>query len=426
MTSTRSAILDGPTIQERSSLRGLAEELAEAAALSIQRERAQLWRATNRLCPERPLILADPQNGWPELVGEDDLECGDPLLREWELGLRRRLFAHRHIHDDRPLTRWFNIPWVIEVGDYGLVERQERSDEHGSYRWDAPIKTEADLDRLHPRRIEIDEAATAAHERLARDIFGTGASAILDVRRHGEAVCRAKLTRVAIHLRGLQQMMLDMYDNPQLLHRLMAFLRDDFEREWTLYEAAGALSPNNEPDSQLGAGGLGHTDLLPDLAGGPARRSQMWCWGESQETVGVGPRQFDEYVLQYQLPLLNRFGLVDYGCCEPLDNKLDLLMRYLPRLRSVAVSPWSDRRKVAEKIGAKYVFVYKPNPSRVCSPTPDWEQAERDVRETLEIAAGCCVVIVMKDTSTFHHEPARITRWTDMASRLAREAASRH
>ena len=144
----------------------------------------------------------------------------------------------------------------------------------------------------------------------------------------------------------------------------------------------------------------------------------MWCWGESQETVSVRPSQFDEFVLQYQLPLMERFGLVNYGCCEPLDNKFDLLITQIPNLRAVAVSSWGDRRKAAEILADRYVFVWKPNPSLICVPEADFDQAEQDIKDTLQIARNCCLVIVMKDTSTFHHQPGRITRWTDLAQKL--------
>jgi hypothetical protein len=149
------------------------------------------------------------------------------------------------------------------------------------------------------------------------------------------------------------------------------------------------------------------------------------CWGESQETVGVGPEQFDEFVLQYQLPLLERFGLVDYGCCEPLDHKLDLLMEKIPHLRWVSVAPRANRERAAEKLRGRYVFVYKPNPAPICTPRPNWEQAEQEIRETLKVARGCAVHIVMKDTHTFCGEPERITRWAEMASRVVRERAGR-
>ncbi len=414
------AIAIEPLPYERQVLRCLAEQLAEIAALPVQAERADLWLAMNSLRPVRTLVLADPQNGWSELVPETTLECSHPLLRGWELGLRRSIFRHQFIHDDWPITDTFYVQWVVDVGGYGLQETQMRSEEKGSYTWDAPIKTAADLEKLHPRLIQVDHAQTAQNIALAEDILGD----LLTVKRMGESMCRVKLTRVGIHLRGLQQMMLDMYDDPDLLHSLMAFLRDDFWHEWQVYQQEGVLTLNNQPDSVLGSGSLGHTSELPTAGfNGQVRMEDMWCWGESQETVGVSPQQFDEFVLQYQLPLMNRFGLVDYGCCEPLDNKFDLLIRQIPRLRSVAVSPWCNRSIAAEKLGDRYVYVWKPNPSLICSPQPDFTTAEKDIQDTLEIAKSCNLVMVMKDTSTFHNEPWRITRWTDIASRLAKGSA---
>ena len=53
-----------PTAPERQTLQRLAERVAEIAALPVQRARAQLWQAMNSLQPERPMVLADPQNGW--------------------------------------------------------------------------------------------------------------------------------------------------------------------------------------------------------------------------------------------------------------------------------------------------------------------------------------------------------------------------
>ena len=102
---------------------------------------------------------------------------------------------------------------------------------------------------------------------------------------------------------------------------------------------------------------------------------------------------------------------------------MDLLIQQIPRLRSVAVSPWCDRQEAAERLGDKYAYVYKPNPSRICVPQPDWDAVEQDIKETLEIARGCCVSIIMKDTQTFCDEALRVTRWTEMASRLAAEAS---
>ena len=406
------------TKQERQILRELAMRVADIASPPVQAEKVRLWRNLNALKPQRPMVLADPQGGWRELLPDSALQCEH--LRSWEWTLRSTIFRHEHIHDDYPITDAFNVGWAIHIGGYGLKETQFRTAERGAYNWDPPIKRYEDLKKLHPRTIEIDHEQTARNVALAEELFGD----ILRVRTRGESVCRCKLTRDLIHLRGLDQMMLDMYEHPQLMHDLMAFLRDDKLREWEIYEEEGVLSLNNGPNNLLGSGGIACTDELPaeDFAG-HVRMKDMWCWGESQESVGVGPAQFEEFVLQYQLPLMDRFRLVDYGCCEPLDHKLDVIIRRIPRLRWVSVSPWCDREMAAEKLADRYVYMYKPNPSRICAPRPDYERAERDLRETLEIAEGCCVGIVMKDTHTFQNEPERITHWTDMASRVAAEMA---
>jgi hypothetical protein len=219
-------------------------------------------------------------------------------------------------------------------------------------------------------------------------------------------------------------MMMDMYDEPQLLHELMALLRDSTLSELDTYEREGVLTLNNGPTDYVGSGGLGCTDELPaDDFDGRVRCKDLWVLGESQEFVGVGPEQFYEFALQYQLPLLDRFGLVCYGCCEPLDRKFDLITKHIPKLRRVSVAPWCNRALAAEKLADRYIYSWKPNPSMICSPTVDYDAVERVTRETIETARGCCLEMVMKDTHTVHGDAERFTRWSEIASRLAAEAA---
>jgi len=403
-----------------SILRELAKELAEIAALPIQSERAELWRSLNSLSPKRAAILVEAQGGWDQLVPDSVLKCRDIGFRSWELVIRRRIWAFHNIPDDKPVTNNFDVWWWVQKSDYGVAEVQHRTAEKGSYSWDAPIKSIDDLSKLKPRTITVDHEMSKKSLEFAQNIFGD----ILNVRFRGEPTFRCMLSRVLIHLRGLEQMMVDMYDNPELLHQTMTFLRDDMLNEWETFEKEGILTLNNEPDQLLGTGGLACTDELPaDDFDGKVRLKDLVAWGESQETTCVGPEQFNEFVLQYQIPLLKRFGLVNYGCCEPLDRKFDLLTENLPNLRWVAVSPWCNREIAAEKLGNRYVYVYKPNPSRICSPEPNFEAAEQELRETLDIARGCCVSITMKDTQTFHNQPERITRWAEMARRIAEEYA---
>ena len=71
---------------------------------------------------------------------------------------------------------------------------------------------------------------------------------------------------------------------------------------------------------------------------------------------------FDEFMLQYQIPIVEKFGLVSYGCCEDLTDKIDVV-RQIPNLRRIAVSPMADVAKCAEEIGGDYILSYRPSPT---------------------------------------------------------------
>ncbi|MBN2581557.1 MAG: hypothetical protein JXL80_00705 [Planctomycetes bacterium] len=405
--------------KEREVLRQLASRVAEAAADPAQHRAADLWRRFNSLRAERPMVLAFPEGGWRELVPEASCVCGDPLLRQWELHLRCTVFRAEHIGDDWPITSLFNIRPVTRVGNFGLEETRDRTADIGSFHWDPPVKSEADFNKLHIRSVEVDHEETERRLNLAADLLGD----LLRVRPGGMLWWTVGLTQDLVFLRGLDQIMFDMYDRPEFLHRLMALLRDDMMHMIDVYEQAGVLNLNNGPDDYVGSGGVGCTDELPAKDfDGTVRPRDMWCLGESQETVGVGPEQFAEFILPYQLPLMRRFGLVCYGCCEPLDKRFDLLLENLPHLRRVSVSPWCNRELAAEKLRGRAIFSWKPNPAMVCAPEPQWDEVERVTRETLRIAEGCCVEMILKDTHTFCNDPDRVGRWVQTVRRIAEEA----
>jgi hypothetical protein len=220
----------------------------------------------------------------------------------------------------------------------------------------------------------------------------------------------------------LTQVMLDMYDKPELLHRVMGFLRDGFMKRLDFLEENRLLHLNND-DSYVGSGGIGYTRELPgrEIEDGRVRTRDMWGFSESQETVGISPGMFEEFVYKYQVPVAGRFGLNCYGCCEPLDKRWHVVKR-IPNLRRVSVSAWADRKKMAEYLEDRYIFSWKPNPALLAVPRLHEEEVRRLVRETLEYTKGCVLEILMKDNHTIGHNPDNVTEWV----RIVREEVDRH
>jgi len=215
---------------------------------------------------------------------------------------------------------------------------------------------------------------------------------------------------------GLENLMLLMMDEPEGLHALMAFLRDDHLAVIQWCEKEGLLTLNNAHE-YIGSGSVGCCSELPRpgrLPGEPVRLADLWGLSESQETVGVSPAMFAEFIFPYQVPVIERFGLCYYGCCEPVDGRWASL-RKLKNLRKLSISPWSKQAAMAEALGRDYVFCRKPNPTQVSR--EHWDEAfiRQDLAETAAVARHCHYEVVMKDVHTVAREPWRLARWVALA-----------
>jgi len=409
---------------DRDILRRAAEEKMRVAGDPVNRARRADWLALDAGTGGRPMILAEAcgiRDRDRPFDDARDLRCQGAWARGVEAQLRGDVLRFERLKDDHVVEPWFNLNWMVETGDYGVSKTTHATDNDGhlaACNWEPALADlDADFDKLKPRAFRVDRAATLEHRAAVDAVIGD----ICPTRMRGSFYWTLGMTIVAIDLIGLENLMLAMYDNPEGLHRLMAFLRDDHLALCRWLEREGLLSLNNEND-YIGSGSEGHTRDLPRAgwkAGDPVRLADCWVLSESQETVGVSPELFEEFIFPYQRDIVREFGKCYYGCCEPVHSRWHVLKK-LPHLARVSVSPWADQAFMAEACGREVVFSRKPNPTQISTAVFNERAIRADLSETLRLARGCRLEIIMKDVHTLHNEPWRLARWVE----LAREACA--
>lgn len=400
--------------QERQIIRGLALKLADIAARPEQDEKKRLWLAHNSLKPTRPVIFCDPENGWNEIMPDSQLQCKNEVARFWEASLKKNIFWGESMGDDRVIEPFFDVPHIYRESDWGMHEKKIGGLDGGSYVWEAPLQDFADIDKIHAPSYDVDFGLTQKVFELAQEILGD----ILHVRIKTVWFWSNGLTDELANLRGLETVMLDAYDHPDELHQLMAVLRDGTLEKLDFLEKNGLLSLNND-DTFVGSGGFGWTTELP--GGGfkdHVRLSDIWGLSESQITVGFSPTMFKEFIFPYQLPIIKKFGLACYGCCEPLDKRWETV-KEIPNLRRVSVSPWANVEEMAENLGDKYICSVKPHPGMLATAKIDEEYIRKEMRDIIRKTRGCRVELCMKDNHTLGNNPENVVRWC----RIAQEEA---
>ena len=118
------AIVDA---EEKKILQKLAQKVAQIAELPIQEERRKLWTDHHDLKLTRPPIFIDPEYAWYELIPHTVLQCKNNLARMWEYRLRKEIYWHEVIGDDRVCTKDLPVTYVHSVTSMGLDPKQTRS-----------------------------------------------------------------------------------------------------------------------------------------------------------------------------------------------------------------------------------------------------------------------------------------------------------
>jgi len=401
-------------------LREAAKRHAEIAALPVQDEKRKLWADHNALKPTRVPVLAGfgMWNVWcREVFSDANMKCRDPFYRDYERLFRIGIYQHEEVGDDTIQDPWvgFRMPLKgIEQGLWGVDEAlynpKKRDGDAGCY--NPPIKTWDDISKIRAPRHEIDEET--GNRNLDKLASAIGDIMPIDVQRSPACIhFAADISSHIARLRGLEQLMVDMYESPNELHQLLAFMRDGILANNQAAEDAGHYTLTSSANQNCTG------ELEPARPNsGPRKRCELAGFFAAQEYALISPAFHDEFLLQYQKPIIEKFKMAHYGCCEDLGEKIDIL-RKLKNLRSIAVVPLANVRRCAEQIQRDFVFSWRPNPTDMVCCGYNEERIEKIIRKGLDDSAGCVRHIYLKDIETVGGDPSRLKRWVRLVRRCA-------
>ena len=397
-------------------------------------ERKQSWKAVHDLRARRPVILVETD--WIEgYVTDDEILCEDPFLRSVERNMRAKLRQAEELNDDIVFEPYYRLGWRMNFSDHGVpvaIHSAECPQKSMAYSFSFPIATPEDVHLLKPRTFGVDRAESLRRKEMLEDAVGDILPVRLgnydpfvyefDVGEYGDLGFTGNfffgLTWQVYRFIGNQGLLYWVYDAPDTIHQLMEYMLDDRLALFDYFEREGLLAPNT--DSQMaGPRMYGYVSDLPEPdSQQPVKLKHLWGWAESQEAANISPEMYQEFVLPYLAKLSERFGLVYYGCCERVDDRLASIIDAIPNLRSVSVSGWSNLQKTAEMLGTRYVYSRKPTPAHISGAQPHWELLEKDMRDTYAAARDCNVEILLRDVYTINGERARLRRWVDMTKSI--------
>ena len=398
--------------REINIVRELAKKYREICNAPEQNGKRDMWRRHNSF-RKTPVLIYIRAFAWNEMP-ESKCLCQNEFLRGYENFFRQAVFRSS-FKDDFIFEPWLNVGAAYKCSGWGVNAERHFVDEENetltAFKVEYPLKELADFEKMRAPWHEIDEVETAQRKRIMEDMVGDIITVNLD-RSPAYRMWTADISTDLGYLRGIENIMLDMFDNPEWLHKLLAFMRDGTLRAQESAEKAGDWGLCAHQNQAMP-----YAEELQDPAANVngVKRSQLWGYMAAQEYTLISPEMHDEFLLQYQIPILEKFGLVAYGCCEDLTRKIDML-RKIKNLRRIAVSPFANVAKCAEQIGSDYILSYRPSPSDMVSYGFDSERIKKTIVGDLGIFKrnGSCFDITLKDVETVQNDPDRIRRWVEV------------
>ena len=401
--------------KERNYLRDLARKQMEYAHLQIMEERKKRWYRHNDCKQEFPMVHFEASSVWREIYPQQI--CQTEIARKIEHHLFSEIINHDMIDDDRVVAPFYRMFMDTQMRLFDQkFEEKHITDSHGrdiGYKYDHLINDlgNNEVDKLSDSVFVDNSSKTLEWKEIVEDVIGD----ILPI-RIGIFSPPVYLSYHLVQLMGLEKMAMFLYDYPDEFHKLMKRMTDDYMAYFRWLEDRSFLYVNNGND-WIGHGTFGFNTTL--LKTDPVKAKNVWGYMNSQETTIISPLMYEEFFYPYYKRISEEFGLLNYGCCEPVHNIWNQCVSKYNNLRKVSVSPWCNEYFMGNALrNTNIIYHRKPNPYYIgVGRKFNEDEFRKHILKTIHAARGCRLEITFRDIYTVENDITRPAR----AVRIVRE-----
>lgn len=396
-------------------LREVAKKQLELANRESNKAKIKEWYQHNALQGEKPMIHLEMATFAQEIL-PSRLKCRGEFARQTERTLYCNFLNQELFEDDRVTPDYFGLNYDTYFELFGIkIQVDHTTDTEGNeslgHHFVSVIEDLGeDYEKLGPTRYGVDLETTAQKKAAIEEAIGD----ILPVKMQMDCLYSVP-TQMIVHFMSMENMMFAMYDYPELFHEMMNRVADDTLAYYKMLEEKRLILPTTSFES-VGQGTWAFTNELPGQAEWekrPFTPKDVWGFMDSQETVGISPDMYEEFIFPCYQKIASSFGLLSYGCCEPVDPIWERCISKLPNLRKVSISPWCNEEYMGERLsGSNVIYHRKPSPNYLgVDVVLDEDAFRKHIRKSLLAAQGCKMEITQRDVYTIHNNIPKAKRY---------------
>ena len=409
--------------KDKKRLLSLAEKQAKIASSEKMKNLINEWEAHGRFEKNsRPMVLIELGTFSGDIIPQL-LECESEQARGIEWGFLSRIVNHELFGDDTIVAPYVGFSCGGWLSPFDLPVENVRAenkdgDRLGHHFISQIVDLEEDFHKLKKSPTYIGNPADTENAiNEWNEIFGD----IVPAKRTGGALYACP-TQAIVHIMDMEDMFTAMCDYPELFHKMMEMLTDDY------VELNKKLSESGVLRSTVGFEGVAQgtycfTDKLPSNIENYTS-NDIWGFLDSQETQGISPAMYHEFIFPYYKKIAETYGLLSYGCCEAIDSIWENSVSKLPNISKVSISPWCNEKYMGEQLcGKEIMYLRKPTPNLIgVGSELDEDAVRKHINATVEASQGCTLEIIQRDVYKINNTYEKVRRYVE----IIRECCEKH